>query len=109
MVQHVNTELQQRLKIGGRWYGPGSVVALNKDDAEVLEMRGIARKAKPGAKPLNVEEKKPVPPPPPPAVESKPEEEPDTIKATEVPVQTKDTQDKEAVHGTQHYPHRKRR
>ena len=99
----VNTELIQRLKIGGRWYGPGSVVALHDSDAQVLEMRGIARRAKPGAKPLNVEEKKPEPPKPPEEVL----EEESTIKASMIPVQTKET-DKEVTHGPKQ-SHRHRR
>jgi hypothetical protein len=52
----VNTELVSRLKIGGRWYGPGSVVAVDQSDFEILELRGFARRAPPGSKPLNVEQ-----------------------------------------------------
>ena len=87
----VNSELIHRLKIGGRWYGPGSVVAIDQTDFDILEMRGIARRAKPSAKPLNIEEKKP-----------------EVIKASEVPVQTKDEGTNEEQHGT-HKSDRKRR
>jgi hypothetical protein len=42
-----NTELVGRLKIGGRWFGPGSVVALEKNDVDILELRGFAQRPSP--------------------------------------------------------------
>jgi hypothetical protein len=87
--QLVNTELVGRLKIGGRWFGPGSVVALDKNDVDILEMRGISRKPPPGAEPLNVEKPKPAEP----VKEVVEEAKAETIPAAAVPVQTKDTEE----------------
>jgi hypothetical protein len=55
------------------------VVALDKSDVEILEMRGIAKTAPPGAKPLNVEEKKQADEP----------QLPESVPASHVPVQVK--------------------
>ncbi len=54
-----NVELHGRLNVGGRWYGRAQVVSVDRADAEVLLSRGLVSKAKPGAKPVNVEILKP--------------------------------------------------
>jgi hypothetical protein len=71
-----NVELQGRLNVGGRWYGRASVVAIDSADAEVLKSRGLAVAAKPDAKPVNLVE---------------------TVKPSQLPIQTKDAEEQESV------------
>lgn len=81
----VNTELIGRLKIGGKWYSPGTVVALDRSDVEVLEMRGISKPTTSKAEPANVDAKKP-----------------EVIPPNLVPIQTKSEEKETTGHGNDH-------
>jgi hypothetical protein len=88
-----NVELAGKLKIGGRWYGRASVVAVDEADAAVLKSRGIAVAAKRGAKPVNVAEE--------PARKVPVAEMPVVTRDTEAPTDTpvEATSNKDTGHG----------